>query len=157
MCVCLNQNLKLVVKVNRDELTNDLEANVIMTLNERKYNNFPKLWIKCVYNEKPILVMEKLGPSLSDILNTSYPDGFSLKTVQQIGIKMVTILEQLHSIGYIHCDLKPDNICVANNKGDTNFSEIKLIDFGICKKINKDGSTKEPAGNVDHVEIGPSP
>ena len=71
---------------------------------------------------------------------------------------MVTILEQLHSTGYIHCDLKPGNICVAKNNGDSNFSEIKLIDFGICKKICKDlGSVREPASNVDHIDIGSSP
>ena len=92
-CVCLKHNLGLIIKVNKDELTNELEVMVMKALNERHYKNFPKLWVKCLFNEQPMLLMEKLGPSLADILNNYYGQGFSFKTVQQIGIKMVTILE----------------------------------------------------------------
>jgi len=31
----------------------------------------------------------------------------------QIGVQMVTLLEEFHSIGYVHNDLKLDNICVG--------------------------------------------
>ena len=85
--------MKLIAKVNRDEATNELEAGIIQALNKKQYKNFPKLYIKCVYDESHVIIMEKLGPTLSDILSTSYPGGFSFKTVQQIGIRMVTILE----------------------------------------------------------------
>jgi len=31
-----------------------------------------------------------------------------------MGIYITTLLERLHSIGYIHCDIKPDNILIGN-------------------------------------------
>ena len=67
---------------------------------------------------------------------------------------MITLLEQLHSVGRIHCDLKPDNICIGNGAENCDLSQIKLIDFGVsqsyCKDINHFG---EPANDNDHIEM----
>ena len=38
-------------------------------------------------------------------------------------------LETLHKIGYVHCDLKPDNILIS---ADTEDDEIYLIDYGLA-------------------------
>ena len=45
-------------------------------------------------------------------------------------------------MGYIHCDLKPDNIIVGSNKYDNDYLKnlgcVKLIDYGISQCfINK--------------------
>jgi len=31
-----------------------------------------------------------------------------------MGIELISLLEKLHSIGYIHCDIKPDNIMIGD-------------------------------------------
>ncbi|KAH9523615.1 hypothetical protein Btru_040459 [Bulinus truncatus] len=41
-------------------------------------------------------------------------------------------LEVLHQSGFVHCDIKPDNIMIARNGND--FT-IKLIDFGSCQRL----------------------
>lgn len=85
---------------------------------------------------------------------TNHPNGFSFKTVQQFGIKMITLLEQLHSIGYLHCDLKPDNICVGNGFDDSTLSEFKLIDFGVSQQLCKDKNNfREPIDDDDHIDM----
>lgn len=38
-------------------------------------------------------------------------------------------LETLHRLGYVHCDLKPDNIMTGCENNDAN---IYLIDFGLA-------------------------
>jgi len=49
-----------------------------------------------------------------------------------MGIYIINIVERLHSIGYIHCDIKPDNILVGNFYHDPKqINELYLIDFGI--------------------------
>jgi serine/threonine protein kinase len=41
--------------------------------------------------------------------------------------RLVTILNEIHANGVIHCDLKPENlICTSQNQNDYNF---KIIDF----------------------------
>ena len=41
--------------------------------------------------------------------------------------EIITSLETVHSMNYIHRDLKPDNILIDKE------GHIKLTDFGLCK------------------------
>ena len=50
-----------------------------------------------------------------------------LKLIEQIK----NGIQYLHSIGYYHGDLKPQNICISEN-GD----ELKIIDYGLCDQID---------------------
>ena len=43
---------------------------------------------------------------------------FSLKTVCLIGIQVLEGLEKLHHIGYVHNDLKLDNILVGDGNSE---------------------------------------
>jgi serine/threonine protein kinase len=67
---------------------------------------------------------------------------------EPIAHKLPSIVEQaseglyyLHSKGYVHCDIKPDNILLSREW------EVKLIDFTIAKKI-KTGFGKLFAGKT---------
>ena len=61
--------------------------------------------------------MELLGLSLKDILKRSKKH-FSTKCVMTIGIQMLDRLEKFHDEGFIHCDIKPDNILIGNYTND---------------------------------------
>jgi len=50
---------------------------------------------------------------------------------------MVTLLEQLHSTGYVHSDLKPENICVGEYDDWKTLHEVKLIDFELAKPFRE--------------------
>lgn len=58
------------------------------------------------------LVMEKLGPSLADLLDLC-GGRLSLKTVLMLADQMITRIESVHSRGYIHQDLNIDNFLVG--------------------------------------------
>ncbi|GFS24678.1 CMGC family protein kinase [Elysia marginata] len=40
-------------------------------------------------------------------------------------------LEDLHGYGYVHCDIKPDNVMIVRDQGE-DFT-VKIIDFGSCQ------------------------
>ena len=48
---------------------------------------------------------------------------------------MIDLLEKLHSIGYIHCDIKPDNIMIGDYMRERKLmNKLYLIDFGISSR-----------------------
>ncbi|CDW89304.1 serine threonine protein kinase [Stylonychia lemnae] len=77
---------------------------------------------------------------------------FSMETVCLIGLQLVTQLtiilpqlerlENFHNIGYIHLDLKPDNILLGSSNTQSNKQKmLYLIDFGVSRKYKSpDGS-----------------
>lgn len=75
---------------------------------------------------RPVLVLEKLGKTLSSIENQSIR-GFSMPIIAMIGIHLLNRLESLHSTGFLHRDIKPDNILIGS-AGKEHI--IYLIDFG---------------------------
>jgi casein kinase 1 len=84
--------------------------------------------------DKKIIVMDLLGPSLESLL--SKHKKFGLKTVIVLAIKMIEIIKYIHSCGYLHRDIKPDNFVI----GYENKQDLFCIDFGLAKKyIKKNG------------------
>jgi len=66
---------------------------------------------------------------------------------------MVDLLSKLHAEGFLHLDLKPQNILIGNNNPkDPRNSKIYLIDFGVSKSyLDEQGIHKVKKGDV-HFE-----
>jgi serine/threonine protein kinase len=96
---------------------------------------FPKVHYYGVENEYSVLIMECLGPSL-EVQFVKCRRKFSMGTVAFLAIQMISRIQQLHSIGYVHRDVKPDNFLLGLGK-DKRMT-VYLIDFGLAKKYRKD-------------------
>mmetsp|Transcript_20390 Transcript_20390/g.19369 ORF Transcript_20390/g.19369 Transcript_20390/m.19369 type:complete len:109 (+) Transcript_20390:396-722(+) len=88
--------------------------------------------------------MEELGNSLLSTFSKNEMGGYlSLKSTAMLGIELIERLKVFHSIGYIHGDLKPQNILLSKNlRQDSN---IYLIDFGVSQKYRLQ--------NGSHIQI----
>ena len=75
------------------------------------------------HKDNRVLVLQKLGKSLK-YYNNKYI--FDLNTISNIAVQILYRLENLHSLGWLHQDIKPENILVDNVKGKKLF----LVDFG---------------------------
>ena len=59
--------------------------------------------------------------------------------------QMINRIETLHQFGFIHRDLKPQNIVIGSDDPET----IYLIDYGLAEKfLNMKRSSKDKVGMV---------
>ena len=80
-----------------------------------------------------ILIEPLLGKSLYNLyLETK--KSFTLKDICYISIQCLDRIEHIHSKGYIHGDIKPENFVMGIN----NPNIIYIIDFGLSKKYRSD-------------------
>ena len=108
------------------------EANIYKDISDKDYGIASMKLIK--NGDSKIIVMDLFGDSLEKLL-TKYST-FDSKTMTHIAVQMLTIMKHLHSCGYIHRDLKPDNFVIGryNEK-----KKIYCIDFGLSKKFRNAG------------------
>ncbi|KAH9597743.1 Protein kinase domain [Trypanosoma melophagium] len=94
-----------------------------------------------------ILIMSILGPSLEDM--HANLGRFSLKTTVMLANEMISRLEFIHSNGYIHRDLKPDNFLLGIGRL---ARHIYLIDFGLSVRYRSfDGTHRDSATGKSFV------
>ena len=117
------------------EQLNKVENNVI-TQNPEPIVGIPKVYYFDRMDKYNYLVMDLLGPSLSDLFQLKEKI-FSLETVLLIAIQMLTRIEFIHEKGFLHRDIKPENFVIGLNEKS---NLIHIIDFGLSKRYKDKNS-----------------
>lgn len=92
-------------------------------------------------DKKPYFTMELVdGPLLSQLDIKK-----DLKKLYSLALKIVVILDYIHSQGIVHCDLKPDNIRLTQEPVG-----VKLLDFGLAEKMGSSTKSK-PKGTLSYI------
>ncbi|CAA0814317.1 casein kinase I-like 3 [Striga hermonthica] len=99
-------------------------------------SGIPSIKWSGVNGDDNVLVLDLLGPSLEDLF-VYCGRTFSLKTVLMLADQMITRIEFVHSKGFLHRDIKPDNFLMGLGR---KANQVYIIDFGLAKRY-RDSST----------------
>ncbi|KAJ8531374.1 hypothetical protein K7X08_026808 [Anisodus acutangulus] len=95
-------------------------------------HGIPRVHYKGRQGDYYIMVMDMLGPSLWDVWNNN-SHMMSIEMVACIAIEAISILEKLHSRGYVHGDVKPENFLLGT-PGTPDEKKLFLVDLGLATK-----------------------
>ncbi|GMJ00896.1 Photoregulatory Protein Kinase 1, MUT9P-LIKE-KINASE 4, Arabidopsis EL1-like 2 [Hibiscus trionum] len=98
----------------------------------------PKVHYKGKQGDYYVMVMDILGPSLWDVWNSS-GQTMSAEMVACIAVESLSILEKMHSKGYVHGDVKPENFLLGQ-PSTPQEKKLFLVDLGLATKW-KDSSS----------------
>lgn len=138
----LSDNVAVVIKALNNEYPDNYLIehfeNEYQLLKELDFDGIPRIYSleKC-QNGLAIIMEDFNGVSLKDLLGYSKTD---IKEFLDIAIRIVDVLDFIHSKNIIHKDLNSSNILLNREEG-----VIKVIDFGISAKIS---SVKESQINT---------
>lgn len=100
----------------------EMENKIYDSLKNNKH--FHKIYYYGNFKNYRILIMDKLGISLKQIfLQIGI---FDINTVSNIAVQILYILQELHYNGWLHQDIKPENILIDSKNG----KKLYLVDYG---------------------------
>jgi dual specificity tyrosine-phosphorylation-regulated kinase 2/3/4 len=140
-CYDYKRNIEVAVKIIRNKIiyrkAGDLENKILHELAKADPNDCNCIIKKLrsfEFRSHLCLVFELLSLNLYQFLHVNNFRGISVGLIRRIAVQMFMALKTAHSVGIIHCDLKPDNVLLKHE----NKSSIKVIDFGsACQEGNK--------------------
>ncbi|WVZ08980.1 casein kinase 1-like protein HD16 [Vigna radiata var. radiata] len=95
-------------------------------------HGIPRVHYKGRQGEYYVMVMDMLGPSLWDVWNSS-SQAMSAEMVSCIAVESLSILEKMHSRGYVHGDVKPENFLLGQ-PSTPQEKKLYLVDLGLATK-----------------------
>ena len=125
------------------------ELKILQDIARSDFECFPKLkdWgvtsleqtyqISEINDKSKFLVQNKLGKGVSTIFY-KHKKYFKKMDVLKLGIQMIKNIEGLHTLGYVHRDIKPDNILVELDKKARIYDhQVIDIDYEIREHVQR--------------------
>jgi serine/threonine protein kinase len=107
---------------------------------------------------KACMVMDLAGRDLQQLVAAYTQRGLSVPrhTILHIGMALVRALHQLHQLGYLHNDIKPENI-VAGHEDSADIEHVRqlyLLDLGLATRIGAQRPDREGfRGTVAYTSV----
>jgi serine/threonine protein kinase len=146
-------------KKNRVYLQNEYNVikNLINPIDNIKINGIPNVYMFGKKDDYYVLIMDLYGMDIDKLYKRSKElemyENFKL-ILPRILYQILVIIEHIHKMGYIHKDIKPQNMVIENGFEPEKIKKkicpkVYLIDYGLTERIcNSEGE------HVEHKHTG---
>lgn len=86
------------------------------------------------------MVMQRFGIDVQKLFDANQRR-FPLNTILNLSLRIIDVLEYIHSKQYVHADIKGSNLLLGFGKGGE--KQVWLVDFGLACRYTVDGVHKE--------------
>ena len=122
-----------VIRKGATEALGDVERSVmweVHVLQQLNHNHIVRVMDVIEVVDATYIIMERVdGPELTDYLNT-FPHGrLPTQVARRIFCHVLCALRHAHRHGFLHCDIKPDNVRLSED-----CSHAVLTDWGYARK-----------------------
>lgn len=90
-----------------------------------------------IHNDVKYLVRNFVdGVDLRELISGKLRKQVNQQQIINIVIQALKALRRIHDAGYIHCDIKPNNIIIKKINGEIDLvnPQVEIIDFGLIRK-----------------------
>lgn len=110
----------------------------------------PKVHYTGYHGRYCVMIMDLLGPNLQRLLESRTVRGLCWDMVAGIGSNCVRLLQKIHSKGYVHGDVKPENVlCSYSEDSIIDPSRgLFMIDLGLASRWH------DPSNLGGHIAYG---
>ncbi|VDK80364.1 unnamed protein product [Litomosoides sigmodontis] len=106
------------------------------SLPEKKRKHFTKMIDRGRTESFKFIVMQLVGASVDKLQRQQPKKHFTLSTTIKLGLQTLEGIADLHDLGYLHRDIKPQNFSIGLKQ---KANVIYILDFGIARRyIEKD-------------------
>jgi len=130
-----------------EEILNELDILTAVEQNCRKKEDGTMGFIVCftgiTFNKKEIYIVSEFLTDYIEMFGFVYKKrrgDIKYENLPYIIDKICRGLLSIHELGVAHRDIKLENIMININKNNSDFMNIKYIDFGFSTKVDSDGN-----------------
>ena len=138
-------------KIIKENWTNEIknEINVLTKLKILNSNFFPKFQCSFKINECKVICYDYIeGTDLLNIISNENPFESNQKVIIDLTYQILIGLQELLLFGYVHLDLKPENIIVSR----LNPIKISIIDLSFAENYeDTNGIKKKVQGTIGYI------
>uniref|UniRef100_A0A915B4F6 non-specific serine/threonine protein kinase n=1 Tax=Parascaris univalens TaxID=6257 RepID=A0A915B4F6_PARUN len=102
----------------------------------------PLLWGSGSTDNFNYIVMQLLSINLNEIRKQSPFQRLSRPTMGRIVIQAIAALRDIHQLGYIHRDIKPQNMCFGLSQASKH--RLIIVDYGLARRFRHSSGRLRP-------------
>mmetsp|Transcript_113755 Transcript_113755/g.332221 ORF Transcript_113755/g.332221 Transcript_113755/m.332221 type:complete len:565 (-) Transcript_113755:46-1740(-) len=120
----------------------------------------PRIYASGIHEDVLWVSMELLGPPLTGVMHTLW----TCSSIEQrwqgacmIGRMLLRRILAIHNRGYVHGDIKPENILIACKRGSMTegqaMNQLFFVDFGLTREQTDTTSLEGHIGTIEYSSI----